>query len=165
MFIAIPSAVRESILVKLFQGEAINDEDDNTEVLAGFCETIVHPSHLTRNSECPRNHYRNGLHIIGKLKKQQCGAKLSLLIPMDEQDLRIVIIPRPGVAHTHPSFPYTKIPLLNGCTGNASMLQVPSGVVPFELINHPAPALLSVTGYRATLALLASGRLIEYYKC
>ncbi|KAJ7700941.1 hypothetical protein B0H16DRAFT_1483720 [Mycena metata] len=110
MFIAIPSAVRESILVKLFHGEAINDEDDDTEVLAGFCETIVHPSHLTRNSECPRNHYRDGLHIIGKLKKQQCGAKLSLLIPMDQQDLRIIIIPRPGVAHTHPSFPRTKIP-------------------------------------------------------
>jgi hypothetical protein len=51
-FTAIPSGVRESILVKLFKGEPINEEDDDTDVLAGSCCHIIHPSHLPQNSRC-----------------------------------------------------------------------------------------------------------------
>ncbi|KAJ7148363.1 hypothetical protein C8R46DRAFT_1044904 [Mycena filopes] len=109
-FTAIPSSVRESILIKLFQNLPIDEGDDDTDVLAGFCETIVHPSHLTKNSKCSRTHYQHGLHVVADLKKRSCHAQLSLLIPIDANDLRIVIIPREGIAHTHPSFPRTKIP-------------------------------------------------------
>ncbi|KAJ6631777.1 hypothetical protein B0H10DRAFT_1937548 [Mycena sp. CBHHK59/15] len=49
-FTKIPSAVRESILVKLFKGEPIDEEDNDTEVLAESCMQIVHPSHLPKNS-------------------------------------------------------------------------------------------------------------------
>jgi hypothetical protein len=41
-FTAIPSAARESILVRLFKGEPIDVEDDDTEVLAGSCSQIIH---------------------------------------------------------------------------------------------------------------------------
>jgi hypothetical protein len=51
-FTQIPFNVRESILVKLFKGEPIGTEDDDTEVLAGSCKQIIHPSHLTKNSVC-----------------------------------------------------------------------------------------------------------------
>ncbi|KAJ6571009.1 hypothetical protein DFH09DRAFT_412890 [Mycena vulgaris] len=40
-FPKIPSPVRESILVKLFKGEPIDEEDDDTHVLAGSCMQIM----------------------------------------------------------------------------------------------------------------------------
>ncbi|KAK6969587.1 hypothetical protein R3P38DRAFT_3413304 [Favolaschia claudopus] len=66
-FTAIPKGVRESIVLKLFRNEALDEEDDDTE--------------------------------------------LSLFIPVDPTDLRIVIIPLAGVPHRHPSLPRTKIPI------------------------------------------------------
>ncbi|KAJ6612225.1 hypothetical protein B0H10DRAFT_1952502 [Mycena sp. CBHHK59/15] len=109
-FVPIPSAVRESILVKLFKGEPIDDEDNDTEVLAGSCMQIIHPSHLPKNSVCPRNHYHDGVHVVAKLKKHECRAQLSILVPINDKDLRAVIIPAAGVPHNHPSFTRTKIP-------------------------------------------------------
>ncbi|KAJ6451028.1 hypothetical protein C8R45DRAFT_946435 [Mycena sanguinolenta] len=59
-----------------------------------------------------RNHYQNGVHVIGKLRKHECRAQLPILVPIDPDDLRAVIIPTAGVPHSHPSFPRTKIPAL-----------------------------------------------------
>ncbi|KAJ6609718.1 hypothetical protein B0H10DRAFT_1954356 [Mycena sp. CBHHK59/15] len=109
-FVPIPSAVWESILLKLFKGEPIDDEDNDTEVLAGSCMQIIHPSHLPKNSVCPRNHYHDGVHVVAKLKKHECRAQLSILVPINDKDLRAVIIPAAGVPHNHPSFTRTKIP-------------------------------------------------------
>ncbi|KAJ7182639.1 hypothetical protein C8R43DRAFT_1116274 [Mycena crocata] len=109
-FMEIPAAVRESILVKLFRGEALDDDDDDTHVLVGTCMQIKHPSNLLKKSICSRNHFQNGLHIVAQLTKHQCNAQLSILVPIDKHDLRAVIIPAAGIPHTHPSFPHTKIP-------------------------------------------------------
>ncbi|KAJ7856165.1 hypothetical protein B0H13DRAFT_2357492 [Mycena leptocephala] len=108
-FTAIPSSVRESVLVKLFKGEPIDEADDDTNVLAGSCCHIVHPSHLPQNSMCPRNHFQEGMHVVAKLQKHLCSARLSILIPIDGS-LRAVVIPGAGIPHTHPSFPRTKVP-------------------------------------------------------
>ncbi|KAK7034116.1 hypothetical protein R3P38DRAFT_2772225 [Favolaschia claudopus] len=94
-FTAIPQRVRESALVKLFAGQPLDPEDDDTQVLVGFS----------------RNHFSNGVQQVGKLVKHNCKASLSLFIPVDPKDLRIVIIPAPGAPHSHPAFPRTKIPL------------------------------------------------------
>ncbi|KAJ7159803.1 hypothetical protein C8R43DRAFT_1124172 [Mycena crocata] len=104
------SAVRESILVKLFRGEALDDDDDDTHVLMGTCMQIKHPSNLLKKSICSWNHFQNGLHIVAQLTKHQCNAQLSILVPIDKHDLCAVIIPAAGIPHTHPSFPHTKIP-------------------------------------------------------
>ncbi|KAJ7081898.1 hypothetical protein C8R43DRAFT_965548 [Mycena crocata] len=109
-FTEIPAAVCKSILVKLFRGEALDDDDDDTHVLVGTCMQIKHPSNLLKKSICPRNHFQNGLHIVAQLTKHQCNAQLSILVPIDKHDLRAVIIPAAGIPHTHPSFPRTKIP-------------------------------------------------------
>ncbi|KAJ7149328.1 hypothetical protein C8R43DRAFT_952158 [Mycena crocata] len=109
-FTEIPAAVRKSILVKLFRGEALDDDDDDTHVLVGTCMQIKHPSNLLKKSICPWNHFQNGLHIVAQLTKHQCNAQLSILVPIDKHDLHAVIIPAAGIPHTHPSFPCTKIP-------------------------------------------------------
>ncbi|KAJ7363005.1 hypothetical protein DFH08DRAFT_931025 [Mycena albidolilacea] len=108
-FTPIPSAVRESILVKLFRGEPIDEEDDDSEVLAGARCQIIHPSHLPKNSVCTRNHYKDGVHVVAKLKKHICMAQISILVPIDGS-LCAVVIPAAGVPHTHPSFLRTKVP-------------------------------------------------------
>ncbi|KAJ7115572.1 hypothetical protein C8R43DRAFT_1138196 [Mycena crocata] len=109
-FTEIPAAVRESILVKLFRGEALDDEDDDTHVVVGTCMQIKHPSNLLKKSICSRNHFQNGLHIVAQLTKHQYNAQLSILVPIDKHDLCAVIIPAAGIPHTHPSFPCAKIP-------------------------------------------------------
>ncbi|KAK7015727.1 hypothetical protein R3P38DRAFT_3570292, partial [Favolaschia claudopus] len=92
-FTAIPFEAREAIVVKLFRNEPLDEEDDDTRVLVGECKEIIHPSHLPRNGQCSRNHYRDGVHAIAELEKRTCDAKLSLFIPIDPNDLRAVIIP------------------------------------------------------------------------
>jgi hypothetical protein len=49
------------------------------------------------------------VHVVAKLQKHFCSAKLSILVPTDGS-LRAVVIPGPGLPHAHPSFPRTKIP-------------------------------------------------------
>ncbi|KAJ6603526.1 hypothetical protein DFH09DRAFT_1068674 [Mycena vulgaris] len=95
-FTKIPSPVRESILVKLFKGEPIDEEDDDTHVLAGSCMPRI----------CQEILYA----VAAQLEKHKCNAKLSIFIPIDAEDLRAVIIPAAGVPHRHPSFTRTKIP-------------------------------------------------------
>ncbi|KAF8175301.1 hypothetical protein K438DRAFT_1979860 [Mycena galopus ATCC 62051] len=111
-FTAIPLNVRESVVVKIFKGEQIDEEDDDTDVLAGTCSQIIHPSHIPSKSICPRTHFRDGVHVTAKLKKHACGAKLSILTPIDPNDLRAVVIPAAGIPHTHPAFPRAKVPAL-----------------------------------------------------
>ncbi|KAK6971576.1 hypothetical protein R3P38DRAFT_3336707 [Favolaschia claudopus] len=104
-FIAIPREVRKSIVLKLYRNEPLDEQDDDTHVLPGQCKQIYHPSHAPNKKLCPRNHYRNGLHVIAELHKHECNAQLSLFIPVDPKHLRIVIIPLAGVPHCHPNFP------------------------------------------------------------
>ncbi|KAF8128287.1 hypothetical protein K438DRAFT_2000450 [Mycena galopus ATCC 62051] len=111
-FTAIPLNVRESVVVKIFKGEQIDEEDDDTDVLAGTCSQIIHPSHIPSKSICPRTHFSDGVHVTAKLKKHACGAKLSILTPIDPNDLRAVVIPAAGIPHTHPAFPRAKVPAL-----------------------------------------------------
>ncbi|KAF8178392.1 hypothetical protein K438DRAFT_1978016 [Mycena galopus ATCC 62051] len=111
-FTAIPLNVRESVVVKIFKGEQIDEEDDDTDVLAGTCSQIIHPSHIPSKYICPRTHFRDGVHVTAKLKKHACGAKLSILTPIDPNDLRAVVIPAAGIPHTHPAFPRAKVPAL-----------------------------------------------------
>ncbi|KAJ6601964.1 hypothetical protein DFH09DRAFT_1069509 [Mycena vulgaris] len=82
----IPAAVREDILRQLFRGEEIVVED--AEIVEGFCSHIVHPSHLPMNKVC----------------------QLLILIPVDETDLRAVVIPKFDIPHCHPTFLRTKVP-------------------------------------------------------
>ncbi|KAJ7870988.1 hypothetical protein B0H14DRAFT_3571890 [Mycena olivaceomarginata] len=107
-FTKIPPQVRESILRSLFRGEEIVEED--IEVVEGYCSAIIHPSHLPRNKECGRIHYRDNKSVIGHLEAQTCPAELLILIPVDENDLRAVVIPKAGVPHNHPAFVRTKTP-------------------------------------------------------
>ncbi|KAK7014718.1 hypothetical protein R3P38DRAFT_2787546 [Favolaschia claudopus] len=69
------------------------------------------PKFLSAFEVPARNHFSNGVHQVGKLVKHNCKASLSLFIPVDPKDLRIVIVPAPGAPHSHPAFPRTKIPL------------------------------------------------------
>ncbi|KAJ7767204.1 hypothetical protein B0H16DRAFT_1789217 [Mycena metata] len=107
-FTKVPREVRESILLQLFRGEEIVEDD--TEIVEGPCPQIIHPSHLPRNKECPRIHFRDNKHVVGKLTAQCCPAELLILIPIDETDLRAVIIPKSGIPHNHPTFPRSKVP-------------------------------------------------------
>ncbi|KAJ7692956.1 hypothetical protein B0H16DRAFT_1849836 [Mycena metata] len=104
----VPREVRKSILLQLFRGEQIVEDD--TEIVEGPCPQIIHPSHLPRNKECPCIHFRDNKHVVGKLTAQCCPAELLILIPIDETDLRAVIIPKSGIPHTHPNFPRSKVP-------------------------------------------------------
>ncbi|KAJ7699084.1 hypothetical protein B0H14DRAFT_2649327 [Mycena olivaceomarginata] len=107
-FTKIPPQVRESILRSLFRGEEIVEED--IEVVEGYCSAIIHPSHLPRKKECGRIHYRDSKSVIGHLEVQTCPAELLILIPVDENDLRAVVIPKAGVPQNHPAFVRTKTP-------------------------------------------------------
>ncbi|KAJ7491609.1 hypothetical protein B0H11DRAFT_1911874 [Mycena galericulata] len=96
-FTRIPVQVRESILLSLFKGEEIVVEDN--EMVEGHCSQIVHPSHLPRNKECPRVHYRDKKAVTGRLEAQMCPAELLILIPADANDLRAVVIPKLQAQH------------------------------------------------------------------
>ncbi|KAF8187343.1 hypothetical protein K438DRAFT_1764948 [Mycena galopus ATCC 62051] len=111
-FTAIALNVRESVVIKIFKGEQIDEEDDDTDVLVGTCSQIIHPSHIPSKSICPRTHSRDRVHMTAKLKKHACGAKLSILTPIDPNELRAVVIPAVGISHTHPAFPRAKVPAL-----------------------------------------------------
>ncbi|KAF8149747.1 hypothetical protein K438DRAFT_1988768 [Mycena galopus ATCC 62051] len=78
-FTKIPHSVRDLILRKIFRGEAVEVDDDD--VVSGPCQQIVHPSHLPNNKLCPRTHFRDGKHVCGRFIKQDCPAKLLILIP------------------------------------------------------------------------------------
>ncbi|KAJ7287651.1 hypothetical protein C8J57DRAFT_1496066 [Mycena rebaudengoi] len=106
-FTKIPAAVREDILRQLFRGEEIVVED--AEIVEGFCSHIVHPSHLLMNKVCPRIHYRDHKSVTGQLKSNTCHAELLILIPVDETDLRAVVIPKFDIPHCHPTFLRTKV--------------------------------------------------------
>ncbi|KAJ7688141.1 hypothetical protein B0H17DRAFT_1135795 [Mycena rosella] len=97
-----------SVPRELFRGEEIDVED--TEIVEGHCSQIVHPSHLTKNKQCPRIHFRNNKHVPGELTSQQCPAELLILIPVDAADLRAAIIPKSGIPHNHPTFLRSKVP-------------------------------------------------------
>ncbi|KAJ7195976.1 hypothetical protein B0H12DRAFT_1082097 [Mycena haematopus] len=101
-FTKIPPQVRESILRSLFRDEEIMEDD--TEVVDGYCSAIIHPSHLPRNKECARIHYRDNKSVVGHLEAQTCPAELLILIPVDENDLQAVVIPKAGIQHNHPAF-------------------------------------------------------------
>ncbi|KAJ7727651.1 hypothetical protein DFH07DRAFT_782395 [Mycena maculata] len=107
-FTKIPASVRVSILIQLFRGEAVEIEDDD--VVTGPCPQIVHPSHLPNNKICSRTHFRDGKHVRGHLLRRPCPAKILILIPIDEGDLRAVVIPKAGTPHNHPTFPRAKLP-------------------------------------------------------
>ncbi|KAJ7811448.1 hypothetical protein B0H13DRAFT_2383902 [Mycena leptocephala] len=107
-FTKVPREVREPILFQLFRGEEVVVED--TEIVEGPCPQIVHPSHLPKNKECPRIHYRGNKHVAGQLTARNCPAELLILIPIDETDLRAVIIPKSGLPHNHPMFLPSKVP-------------------------------------------------------
>ncbi|KAJ7920148.1 hypothetical protein B0H13DRAFT_2319796 [Mycena leptocephala] len=49
------------------------------------------------------------MHVIAKLQKHICAAKLTILVPVDVS-LRAIVIPAAGLPHTHPSFPRAKVP-------------------------------------------------------
>ncbi|KAF7333760.1 hypothetical protein MVEN_02332700 [Mycena venus] len=83
---------------------------EDTEVVKGYCSAIIHPSHLPRNKQCARIHYRDNKSVVGHLEAQTCPAELLILIPVDENDLRAVVIPKAGVPHNHPAFVRTKTP-------------------------------------------------------
>ncbi|KAF8143762.1 hypothetical protein K438DRAFT_1993568 [Mycena galopus ATCC 62051] len=57
-----------------------------------------------------RTHFRDGKHVCGRFIKQDCPAKLLILIPVDEGNMRAVVIPAAGKQHNHPLFPPTKVP-------------------------------------------------------
>ncbi|KAJ7195977.1 hypothetical protein B0H12DRAFT_1245450 [Mycena haematopus] len=107
-FTKIPPQVRESILRSLFRDEEIMEDD--TEVVDGYCSAIIHPSHLPRNKECARIHYRDNKSVVGHLEAQTCPAELLILIPVDENDLQAVVIPKAGIQHNHPAFVRSKTP-------------------------------------------------------
>ncbi|KAF8174828.1 hypothetical protein K438DRAFT_1771414 [Mycena galopus ATCC 62051] len=107
-FTKIPHSVQGPILRKIFRGEAVEVDDDD--VVSGPCQQIVHPSHLPNNKLCPRTHFRDGKHVCGRFIKQDCPAKLLILIPVDEGNMRAVVIPAAGKQHNHPLFPPTKVP-------------------------------------------------------
>ncbi|KAJ7770091.1 hypothetical protein B0H16DRAFT_1881855 [Mycena metata] len=107
-FTKIPAGVRESILRKLFRGEALSDTEDD--VVTGPCTQITHSANLPNNKLCPRTHFRDGQHVRGTLSKNKCPAKILILIPIDGTDLRTVVIPQAGTPHNHPLFPRSKVP-------------------------------------------------------
>ncbi|KAJ7777643.1 hypothetical protein DFH07DRAFT_766393 [Mycena maculata] len=89
-FTKIPGGVRESILGQIFRGETVDVEDDD----------VV----------SARTHFRDGKHVRGKLSKNPCPAQILILIPIDGNDLRAVVMPKAGTPHNHPIFPRTKVP-------------------------------------------------------
>lgn len=55
------------------------------------------------------SHIKDGRSIIGLLKKRDCGAKLKILIPIDKNDHRAIVIPGSD-PHNHPIPLQAKVP-------------------------------------------------------
>ncbi|KAJ7602245.1 hypothetical protein FB45DRAFT_883501 [Roridomyces roridus] len=108
----IDSKVKESVLSSLFQHKIIQEEDieDEESIVNAPCVQVVHPSHLPNDRRCPRTHLRESIQRRGTLIKRPCPAQVLILIPIDETDLRAVVIPKPGIPHNHPLFPRVKVP-------------------------------------------------------
>ncbi|KAJ7627356.1 hypothetical protein FB45DRAFT_1082631 [Roridomyces roridus] len=108
----IDSKVKESVLSSLFQHKIIQEEDieDDESIVNAPCVQVVHPSHLPNDRRCPRTHLRESIQRRGTLIKRPCPAQVLILIPIDETDLRAVVIPKPGIPHNHPLFPRVKVP-------------------------------------------------------
>ncbi|KAF8146377.1 hypothetical protein K438DRAFT_2093770 [Mycena galopus ATCC 62051] len=130
-FTKIPHSVQDLTLRKIFRGEAVQVDDDD--VVSGPCQQIVHPSHLPNNKLCPRTHFRDGKHVCGRFIKQDCPAKLLILIPADEGNMHSVVIPAAGKQHNHPLFSPTKVPFTAATASTRALLK---GKLPQEI--HPS---------------------------
>ncbi|KAJ7733189.1 hypothetical protein B0H14DRAFT_2639676 [Mycena olivaceomarginata] len=62
------------------------------------------------DAQIARTHFREGKHAPGTLIKQSCPAKLLILVPVEEGNMRAVIIPAAGRHHNHPLFPRRRVP-------------------------------------------------------
>ncbi|KAJ7301012.1 hypothetical protein DFH08DRAFT_827925 [Mycena albidolilacea] len=117
-------------------------EVDDDDVVLGPCLQIVHPSHLPKNRICPRTHFREGKHAPGTLIKQSCPAKLLILVPVEEGNMRAVIIPAAGRHHNHPLFPRRRVPFAAARQAQSEPLpfactrQLLDGKMPQEI--HPS---------------------------
>lgn len=55
-------------------------------------------------------HFLYGYHIISHYIQHKCFAKLTILIPINEDDYCAVIIPEDAILYSHPTFPPHKVP-------------------------------------------------------
>ncbi|KAJ7744261.1 hypothetical protein DFH07DRAFT_963793 [Mycena maculata] len=121
-----------------------------------------------------RTHFRDGKHVRGHLLRRPCLAKILILIPIDEGDLRAVVIPKAGIPHNHPTFPRAKLPFAaeseyNKCIASAgpigattlrvdkssSTRSILGGRLPQEI--HPA-----LINNRQRRDLLRAARLVRF---
>ncbi|KAJ7908033.1 hypothetical protein B0H13DRAFT_1879033 [Mycena leptocephala] len=112
--IAIASEFYQSVISKYCKGKV---EDENFScgghaIMRKYTKGASTANHALSDAPIARTHFRDGKHVRGTLVKRTCPAKILILIPVDENDLRAVVIPAAGMRHNHPLFPRTKVPFV-----------------------------------------------------
>ncbi|KAH6897587.1 hypothetical protein BKA70DRAFT_1563041 [Coprinopsis sp. MPI-PUGE-AT-0042] len=108
-FVSIPIDIDEDLIAKLFKTNGKMSQNLNlTGLQERSCAKLVTPRiGLKGRAECHYPHLRDGRSIQGKLKKNECHARIRIWSPLDREDRRaIVILEGP---HNHPMFPSTKV--------------------------------------------------------
>ncbi|KAJ7714508.1 hypothetical protein B0H16DRAFT_1807865 [Mycena metata] len=119
--IQIPPDVDEDLCIRSFRGESITDgAPDSTDWVADAvldstdesCSRVIGSgSGKKGKSQCPFPHTKDGKSYVAPMCKLSCQAKITFLVPLDEENIPLVVVlPKPLCPHTHPPPPDTKVP-------------------------------------------------------
>ncbi|KAF7335140.1 hypothetical protein MVEN_02265100 [Mycena venus] len=106
---SIPDYVDEPMLVKLFNGEPIVDNDSKD---THPCSRIVPPRTGLKQKHCPHTHIVNG-HVVTRssIIRYLCKAKRTIFVPEDPSIRKALIVYKPRTPHMHPMPPLGKASL------------------------------------------------------
>ncbi|KAJ7714726.1 hypothetical protein B0H16DRAFT_1701948 [Mycena metata] len=111
--IQIPPDVDEDLCIRSFRGESITDgAPDSTDSTDESCSRVIGSgSGKKGKSQCPFPHTKDGKSYVAPMCKLSCQAKITFLVPLDEENIPLVVVlPKPLCPHTHPPPPDTKVP-------------------------------------------------------
>ncbi|KAJ6596762.1 hypothetical protein B0H10DRAFT_1959922 [Mycena sp. CBHHK59/15] len=142
---SIPDNVDESLLAKLFSGQALAG-DDSKDTLP--CSCIVHPHTGLKQKYCPHAHITNGKsQARSRIQNHPCPAARTIYVPLDPTIQKALIIHNNNTPHNHPMPPLSKASLelkaiyrecikATGCVG-ATVAKAPSTKI---LLDGKSPA-------------------------
>ncbi|KAJ6623694.1 hypothetical protein B0H10DRAFT_1943767 [Mycena sp. CBHHK59/15] len=106
---SIPDNVDESLLAKLFSGQALAG-DDSKDTLP--CSCIVHPHTGLKHKYCLHAHITNGKsQAWSRIQNHPCPAARTIYVPLDPTIRKALIIHNNNTPHNHPIPPLSKAPL------------------------------------------------------
>ncbi|KAF7319706.1 hypothetical protein MKEN_00752300 [Mycena kentingensis (nom. inval.)] len=106
----LPPYIDEGILANAIAGKQIIDEEDND----GKCAMTLSRRSNKKNGHCPMNHWKDGRQFKAKLRVINCGAKMTLFCPDEQQypDLALtcLVFPHRDRPHLHVTALGTRCP-------------------------------------------------------